>query len=275
VLATPLTVCLVVLGRHVPHLYFFDMLLGSTPALDPPIIYYQRLLAQDQEDAMAVVEDYVRDHPLERVYDDVLIPALLLAWQDRKQRIRLGEDEAFILQATQDIVAELEALMPEPAAGEAANEDAAVSTRSPTWIVGCPAHHEAEQVIVQMLQQLMQPMGCRVEVISTRAHASDIAARIQQESPALVFIAALPGSLPQTRYLCRHLHREFPALHIVVGYWGDKEEFDKTLVRLRQAGASYLTTSLLQSRSRISALMAEHPAPSGPQQLNCQATQAH
>jgi len=175
VLATPLTVCLVVLGRHVPHLYFFDMLLGSTPALDPPVIYYQRLLAQDQEDAMTLVEEYVRAHTLERVYDDVLIPALLLAWQDRKQRILLGEDEAFILQATQDIVVELEALMPEPAVGEAANEDAAVSMRLPTWIVGCPAHHEAEEVIVQMLRQLMQPTGCRVEVISTRTHASDIA----------------------------------------------------------------------------------------------------
>ena len=66
---------------------------------------------------MTLVEEYVRAHTLERVYDDVLIPALLLAWQDRKQRILLGEDETFILQATQDIVAELEALIPEPAAG--------------------------------------------------------------------------------------------------------------------------------------------------------------
>ena len=108
-----------------------------------------------------------------------------------------------------------------------------------------------------MLQQLMQPTGCHVEVVSTRTHASDIAARIRQERPALIFIAALPGGLPQTRYLCRHLHSEFPALHIVVGYWGNKEEFDKMLVRLRQAGASSLTTSLLQSRSRISALLTE------------------
>ena len=274
VLATPLTVCLVVLGQYVPHLHFFNMLLGNTPALSPPVIYYQRLLAQDQEDAMTLVEEYARAHTLERVYDDVLIPALLLAWQDRKQRILVEEDEAFMLQATQDIVADLEAFTVEPAAGEAANEAAAGSARSPTWIIGCPAHHEAEEVIVQMLRHLMQPVGCRVEVISTRTHASDIATRIRQESPTLIFIAALPGSLPQTRYLCRHLHKEFPALHIVVGYWGDKEEFDKTLVRLRQAGASYLTTSLLQSRSRISALMAESSAPSGPQSLDLQATQA-
>jgi len=273
VLATPLTVCLVVLGRHVPYLYFFDMLLGNTPALDPPVIYYQRLLAQDQEDAMTLVEEYVKAHTLEKVYDDVLIPALLLAWEDRKQRILGGEDEAFILQATQDIVAELEALRPELTASETANQDAIVSIQSPPWIVGCPAHHEAEEVIVQMLRQLMQPSECRVEVVSTRTHVSDMAARIQQESPALIFIAALPGSLPQTRYLCRQLHREFPALHIVVGYWGDKEEFDKTLVRLRQAGASSLTTSLLQSRSRIGALLTDHPALSGPEPLDRQATQ--
>jgi predicted PurR-regulated permease PerM len=255
VLSTPLTVCLVVLGRHVPHLQFFDMLFGKAPALDPPVVYYQRLLARDQEEATELVEDYIKDHTLETVYDEILIPALLLAWQDRKQGQLAGEDEAFILQATQDIVAELGATTGEPAEGDyAACEATGAPAPSPVLILGCPAHHEAEEVIVQMLRQLMQPAGCQVEVASTRTHASDIAARIRQERPSLIFIAVLPGGLPQTRYLCRHLHKAFPELHIVVGYWGDKEEFDKILVRLRQAGASSLTTSLLQSRSRISAL---------------------
>jgi hypothetical protein len=103
-----------------------------------------------------------------------------------------------------------------------------------------------------------------VAVISTRTHVSDLVERIRHEHPMLIFIAALPRSLPQTRYLCRHLHKEFPDLHIVVGYWGNKEEFDKVLVRLRQAGASYLTTSLLQSRSRISDLVAEATAQAQP-----------
>jgi predicted PurR-regulated permease PerM len=255
VLSTPLTVCIVVLGRHVPHLHFFDMLLGKVPALDPPVVYYQRLLARDQEEATEFVEDYIKDHPLETVYDEVLIPALLLAWQDRKQGQLAGEDEVFMLQATQDIVAELGTTTTEPAeSDQAAGEATGVPEPSPVVILGCPAHHEAEEVIVQMLRQLMQPAGCRVEVVSTRTHAADIAARIRQEHPAVIFIAALPGGLPQTRYLCRHLHQAFPALHIVVGYWGDKEEYDKILIRLRRAGASSLTTSLVQSRSRINAL---------------------
>jgi hypothetical protein len=255
VLSTPLTVCIVVLGRHVPHLQFFDMLFGKAPALDPPVVYYQRLLARDQEEATEVVEEYAKDHALETVYDEVLIPALLLAWQDCKQRLLAGEDEAFILQATQDIIAELGETTAEPAEGDQASGEATGAPEPASVLVlGCPAHHEAEEVIVQMLRQLMQPAGCHVDVVSTRTHATDIAAHIRQEHPALIFIAALPGGLPQTRYLCRHLHKEFPDLHIVVGYWGDKEEYDKILVRLRQAGASSLTTSLLQSRSRISAL---------------------
>ena len=192
------------------------------------------------------------------MYDDVLIPALLLAWQDRQQGILARENETFILQATQDIVTDLGALAPEPANGDQATSAATGASVQPQALVlGCPAHHEAEEVIVQMLQQLMQQTGWRVEVVSARTHASDIVTRIRQECPTLIFIAALPGGLPQTRYLCRHLHKEFPELHIVVGYWGNKEEFDKVLVRLRQAGASSLTTSLLQSRSRISALITE------------------
>jgi hypothetical protein len=114
-----------------------------------------------------------------------------------------------------------------------------------------------EEVIVQMLGRLMARGGVRVAVTSTRTHFAEIAARISKERPVLVFIAALPGGLPQTRYLCTYLHQEFPDLAIVVGYWGDKNNFDQTLVRLRRAGASSLVTSLLQTRSRVHTLMKE------------------
>src|SRR5262249_33525326 len=149
---------------------FFDLLFGKAPALDPPVVYYQRLLARDQDEATELVEDYVNAHALDAVADDVLIPALLLAWQDRKKGIRTREDEAFILQATQDIVAELGATTSAPAP-----EDQATDAPGLALILGCPAHHEAEEVVVQMLQQLMPPPGCRVEVVSARVHASEVA----------------------------------------------------------------------------------------------------
>jgi hypothetical protein len=93
-----------------------------------------------------------------------------------------------------------------------------------------------------------------LEMVSTRACAADVVDRIRTASAALVFIAALPGGLPQTRYLCTYLRKACPELPIVVGYWGNKEAFDKNLVRLRQAGASYLVTSLQQATSRIKTL---------------------
>lgn len=257
VLATPLTVCMIVLGRHVPSLQFFEVLLGYAPAMEPPMIYYQRLLAQDQGEAAAVVEAYTRGQAPEQVYDTVLIPALLLAWQDRKQGMLSREEEVFVLQATEDIIADLEPLTDAPSTDKTASPPAAATAAKPVLVVGCPAHNDTEKMVVHMLRQLMQASGVRVEVMSSRLSASLLTGRIRAEEPALLFIAALPGSFPQARYLCRHLHRAFPALHIVVGYWGDQEEFDNNLARLRQAGASYLTTSLLQSSSRIKALLEE------------------
>lgn len=82
VLSTPFTVCLVVLGRHVPRLEFVNILLGDEPVLPPGAHYYQRLLANDQEEAKEVLQDYLKEHSLSELYDSVLIPGLSLAEQD-------------------------------------------------------------------------------------------------------------------------------------------------------------------------------------------------
>src|SRR6185295_6190200 len=83
-LATPLTVCLLVIGKHVPQLSFLDILLGNEPVFEPKKRIYQRLLAGDQEEAAELIEEYLEHQPLVEVYDTVLIPALALAethWQ--------------------------------------------------------------------------------------------------------------------------------------------------------------------------------------------------
>ena len=123
-----------------------------------------------------------------------------------------------------------------------------------------------------MLARLLKPDECLVEPISTRALPADVEARIEKESPALVFIAILPpGGFLQARYLCKRLRKRFVNLPIVVGYWGPVRHYDKVLVRLRAAGASYVTTSLLQSRSQIRAIVSRpadssrEPAAQAPQ----------
>src|SRR6185295_4908973 len=83
VLSTPLTVCVVVLGRYVPHLSFLHILLGDEPVLEADAHLYQRLLALDQAEPRTIVENYLKTNPLIDLYDSVFIPALNLAEQDR------------------------------------------------------------------------------------------------------------------------------------------------------------------------------------------------
>jgi hypothetical protein len=106
-LATPLTVILVVVGKYVPQLRFLDILLGDEPVLDPHVRVYQRLLAGDQEEATELTAEFLKDQSLEQVYDGVLIPALALAEQDRHHG-RLDEGrQTFIRQAMRELVDEL------------------------------------------------------------------------------------------------------------------------------------------------------------------------
>ena len=195
----------------------------------------------------------------------MLLPVLVLARLDRKHAGLSVEDEAFVFQSTKDILEKLPGpVLPSSEslpAVDSPNEGAAQRV----LVLGCPAHHEAEEISVLMLAQLLKADDCRVEPVSTRALPADVEARIERENPALVFIAILPpGGFLQARYLCKRLRKRFTNLPIVVGYWGPVRHYDKVLVRLRSAGASYVTTSLLQSRSQIRAIVS-HPAVASPE----------
>jgi predicted PurR-regulated permease PerM len=264
VLSTPLTVCLVVLGQHVPRLRFLALLLGDEPALEPHIGYYQRLLARDQDEAKQVAADHAQASGQENVYDDVLLPALLLTRRDRKHAGLSAEDEEFIYEVTKNTLDGLGSASPARVESPAHLPDgpplAAVQQPEPapvpTLILGCPAHQQAEELSLHMLARLLREDGYRMEVVSTKALPTEVEARVEREKPALLFIAILPpGGFVQARYLCKRLRKRFAELPIVVGYWGDERHYDTILARLRAAGASYVATSLRQSRSQIKALV--------------------
>lgn len=129
-LATPLTVCLVVMGKYVPQLGFLDILLGDDPVLEPPARVYQRLLALDQEEAAELAQEHLEASSLEQVYDEVLLPALALAEHDRHKG-RLDEArQKFIYAAMRDIIDELgdrARLLEEKRAGDDIREAAAAN----------------------------------------------------------------------------------------------------------------------------------------------------
>jgi hypothetical protein len=107
ILSTPLTVCLILIGRYIPQLNFLEILLGDEPVLSPQAHFYQRLLALDEEEARDIVEEYLKQNPIGNLYDSVLIPALSLAEKDRHMNVLDEIRTKFIYQNTRELIEEL------------------------------------------------------------------------------------------------------------------------------------------------------------------------
>ena len=107
ILSTPLTVCVVVLGRYFPQLSFLHTLLGDEPVLAPEAQIYQRLLAMDQLEAQAIVDEFLKGRPLVELYDLVLVPALSMAEQDRHKGAIDAAREEFLFLSINEMVVEL------------------------------------------------------------------------------------------------------------------------------------------------------------------------
>ena len=260
-LATPLTVCLGVLGKHVPQLAFLGVLVNDETVTELNR-YYQRLVARDQDGAAEIVEGHLKTQPLGAVYDEVLVPALCYAKQDRRQD-SLTEDEAqFIVRATREVVEDLDTrpLQTAPPAIDAAavpaDEDAAAPLPK-TLILGCPARDEVDELALLMFRQLLDPARYEVELTKAQMVTSELVALVARTSPALICIGAVPpGGLAQARYRCKRLRARFPDLKIVVGRWGFKENAEETLAQLRADGIDYVGTSLLETRDQVMRLVA-------------------
>jgi predicted PurR-regulated permease PerM len=251
-LSTPLTVCLSVLGKYVAPLAFLGVL--SDEPVEGLNTYYQRLVARDQDAATAIVEAALQTQTLVDVYDTVLVPALSYAKEDQRRDILTDEDVQRIVQATREIVEDL-APPPSPAASEApaAAEDGAPRVpRVPVPLLGCPARDDIDALAVRMFQQACDPTRAAVELLTPRLLTSEVIARVGQTRPALLCIGAVaPGGVPHLRYLCKQLHTHFPALPIVVGYWGVTDTLAETVALLRADGLDHVGTTVQATRDQV------------------------
>ena len=144
------------------------------------------------------------------------------------------------------------------------NADQPGSGGRPMNSLGLQIHGERDGagLAVRMIASTFTPDEARVEPISTRTLPADVELRVERDRPAALFVAIVPpGGMAQARYLCRRLRRRFAELPIVVGYFGPYRDFDRLLTRLRAAGASYVTTSVAQTRSQLLTLLNTPPAP--------------
>jgi predicted PurR-regulated permease PerM len=257
-MATPLTVCLVVLGKHVPGLEFVGTLLADTPALAAEYGYYQRLLARDQSEAADLIERSIKTESPRSVYDALLLPALNYAERDRLELRLSADEETAVLDATRELLSDaaesIRRLHPAPPA--LPDHSHVLGPREPLRVLGYATNGAADEVALAMLAHLLDDLPISVEIVSTRLQASELLSLVQQRGFSIVCLADLPPSAPsKTRYLVKRLRAALPEVQILVGRWAPPALADESTQVLRDAGANLVASTLLETRTYLSGLV--------------------
>jgi predicted PurR-regulated permease PerM len=257
-LATPLTVCLVVLAKYVPDLEIVSVLMSDEPVMSTARRYYQRLVARDENEASALAQDYALAHPGYGLYDEVFVPALNQAQRDHLRGRITDADVGFVEHTTRQLVEELD--LPQPP-GEPAS-------RPPLPILGLPTRDDADEIVLMMLRQELDPGRFAVEVASPDLLVSEAIAAVEAQSPAAVMISALAGGAGHAlhlRYLCKRLRTRFPDLPIVVGWFGVEGGDDTARDEMAAAGASRVAASLAEACAHLRELAPLQRVPEPPE----------
>jgi predicted PurR-regulated permease PerM len=242
ILSTPLTVCVVVLGRHAPQFSFLHILLGDEPVLAAEAQIYQRLLAMDDQQARTVAGAYLAENSLAQLYDSVLIPALTMAEQDRHKGALDKTREEFLFLSVKEMMAEFSERMLRPEPGE--HSPAAFAGR----VICLPASDEADEIGAAMLAQLLEQAGCAVLTFPLDASLQYSVGLVAPDEKDVFFISALPPfAFAGAITLGRQLQTHFPQTKLVIGVWGFTGDIEKALQRFQPSRPDRLVATLAEA----------------------------
>jgi predicted PurR-regulated permease PerM len=273
ILSTPLTLCLVVVGRHVARLEFLDVLLGDRPALTPVESFYQRMLAGDPDEVHDHAEVLLKRLPLASYYDDIALEGLRLAILDTErgalspdhlERIKLciqsliedldehedGQPLPVAARKAATIASLAEPDAPDPSVGDGPTPvrlELAPAWRGETPILCVAGRGLLDEAVSTMLAQLLGKQGLAARAVPHAATARSVIATLDVTGVKMVCISCLElsGTPSHLRYLLRRVRQRLPPdVPVLVGLWPDRQEIlhDE---RLRAAvGADYYASSL-------------------------------
>jgi predicted PurR-regulated permease PerM len=277
VLATPLTVCLVVLGRHVERLAFLDVMFGDRPALSPAEIFYQRMLAGDPTEATEKAEEFLKERSLSSYYDDVAIKGLLLAQSDLERDVldqsRLARIRDTVVEFADDLsdqpdkepIGETSTADPEAAAAvEAAaiepiradlpilqRDELPIEWKGDSPILCIGGRTALDEAAAIMLAQLCNVHGLRARVEGPEALTTNNIFRLEAEGVALVCLSYLNASNPaQIRYAVRRLRRKLPRARIMVGLWNGLDSSERDAA-VHESSKADMFASTLREATRV------------------------
>lgn len=252
-LATPLTVCIAVLGRHVRSLRFLAVIFADEPALQPHVRYYQRLLARDEDEAGRLVSAKLAEMGVVGMMDGMLIPALSLAMQHRSQGELNAEDFDFVIAATTEFVEQIKV-------------EHAASTEQGPRIVGLAARTHVDQLVLDMLCIGVNSTAAPVHAVSGSVDSATALAQAVAQRPQIACIVALsPTRGAEVRSYCRKLRAERPETKLLVLRPAPIDgDFGSSNVRMREAGADCVAGTIQEAMAELEKLWpicAEAPPP--------------
>lgn len=241
-LATPLTVCVAVLGRHVRSLRFLAIIFADEPALRPHVRFYQRLLARDEDEASVLVSRKLHEVGAIAVIDDVLIPTVTLVLSHREQNEISADDATFVL----DVVAETVQQLPSP-------ENVMMPKTS---IIGLTVRAPADDLVLEMLRTAYGRE--RITLLSHEMTAEEALRTAIRQAPAMICVAAAASTRgSELRNYCRRIRSELPETRIIVMRPQLPEDAaPRSVERFREAGADSMVVDVKQAVIAIDRLLA-------------------
>jgi predicted PurR-regulated permease PerM len=248
-LATPLTVCITVLGKYVPTLEFVTVLLSDEPGLEDDVRFYQHLLTGNAYEAERVLDEHVEAAGPEAAYDAIVVPALCHARRDLAEGRLSAEEEHALLATASEILDD----MPAALQGDCDASRPDVSNLPP--LVGYPVGSEAAVLALQMFDRTLGMPAGGFTVLPRQTSPQDLIDEVRRRQAQAVCLASVPPSrLSTTAQLVKRLRALDPAVKIVVGRWTPHGVSDGDVALLRDAGADAVAATLTQSRTQLLAL---------------------
>lgn len=244
-LSTPLTVCLVVLGRYVPRFKMLATLLGEEIEIKTSLRFYQRLLAGDEHRARTMLFEFADTNGFDKTCDEVVVPAL--------KRIRNDHDADHLSDTDANGLFALLGGLSEALRERILEKDDPIDDL-PT-VIACNSHHFSETLVMNLLRTGGSGLF-QLDAIDDETLPQEVGEQVLASNPAAVVIAVLPkGGFAQARYLCKSIRSEGYSGPIVIACFGKFKTFDKLFVKFRKAGATSMTTSYTQTKSKLESII--------------------